>query len=96
MDYAAPGLTSFMQVVTAIISSSLPMISVVVLYFVHPVCIRFGIIGAFAMVFLLGVALFAGADRNEIFSATAANVSFETRRNNGNRTDRNLAASPFR
>jgi hypothetical protein len=72
VNYSANGLTLFMQVVTAVISSTLLIISVVVLYFVHPAGIRLGIIGAFTMVFSLGLALFAGADRNEIFAATAA------------------------
>jgi len=71
-NYSANGLTIFMQVVTAIISSTLLMISVVVLYFVRPAGIRLGIIGAFTMAFSLGLALFARADRNEIFGAAAA------------------------
>jgi hypothetical protein len=72
VDYTANGLNVFMQVVTAVISSTLLMISVVVLYFVRPAGIRLGIIGAFTMVFSLGLALFARADRNEIFGAAAA------------------------
>jgi hypothetical protein len=71
-DYSSKGLELFMQVVTAVISSTLLIISVVLLYFVHPAGIRLGIIGAFTIAFSLGLALFARADRNEIFAATAA------------------------
>jgi hypothetical protein len=61
-----------MQVLTAILSSLFLMISVVVLYFVHPAGARLGIIGAFTVIFSLSLAIFSGATRCEIFGATAA------------------------
>jgi hypothetical protein len=61
-----------MQIATAVLSSLLLMLSVVVLYFVGAPGARLGIIGAFTVIFSLGLALFSGVNRNEIFGATAA------------------------
>jgi hypothetical protein len=75
VDYQASNLLLIMQITTAVLSSLLLMISVVVLYFVHPTGARLGIIGAFTVIFSLSLAVFSGANRNEIFGATAAWVS---------------------
>jgi hypothetical protein len=72
VDYQASSLLLFMQIATAVLSSLLLMVSVVVLYLVHAPGARLGIIGAFTVIFSLGLALFSGANRNEIFGATAA------------------------
>jgi hypothetical protein len=72
VDYQASSLLLFMQIATAVLSSLLLMVSVVVLYFVRAPGARLGIIGAFTVIFSLGLALFSGANRNEIFGATAA------------------------
>ena len=72
VDYQAASLLLFMQVATAVLSSLLLVVSVVVLYFVHPQGARLSIIGAFTVIFSLGLAFFSGANRNEIFGATAA------------------------
>jgi len=72
VDYSSSTLLLLMQIVIAILSSVLLMISVVVLYFVHSSGVRLAIIGVFTVSFSLGLAFFTGANRNEIFTATAA------------------------
>jgi len=72
IDPKSSSLLLFIQFTTAILSSLLLMVSVVVLYFVHPTGARLGIIGGFTVVFSLCLVFFSGANRNEIFGATAA------------------------
>jgi hypothetical protein len=48
------------------------MISVVVLYFVRSSGARLGIIGGFTVFFSISLAVFTGANRNDIFGFTAA------------------------
>lgn len=72
VDYSSSSLLLSMQIATAILSSLLLMVSVVVLYFVRPAGARLAIIGAFTVTFSLGLAILTGANRNDIFAATAA------------------------
>lgn len=77
VDYSSSNLLLLIQILTAILSSLLLMISVVVLYFVRSAGARLGIIGAFTAFFSLSLAVFSGANRNEIFGATAACIAVQ-------------------
>ncbi|MCJ1403440.1 hypothetical protein MMC11_006663 [Xylographa trunciseda] len=58
--------------VGAILSSLLPTVAILVLYFVNTTLIRIGLIILFTAIFSLALALFTEAKKVEIFSATAA------------------------
>ena len=58
--------------VGAILSSLLPTIAILVLYFVKRVIVRIGLTIIFTSIFSLALSLFTEAKKVEIFSATAA------------------------
>ncbi|OJD39989.1 uncharacterized protein BKCO1_200057 [Diplodia corticola] len=58
--------------VTSVVASTLPIVSIVVLYFVQPLGARLGIIGAFNVVLAVSLAVFTKAKRAEVFAVTAA------------------------
>jgi len=58
--------------VGAILSSLLPTVVILVLYFVNKMLVRIGLIILFTAIFSLSLALFTEAKKVEIFSATAA------------------------
>jgi hypothetical protein len=59
-------------VVGAIISSILPTIVILVLYFVKRMIVRIGLVIIFTAIFSIALAIFTAARKVEIFSATAA------------------------
>ncbi|KAE9378641.1 hypothetical protein N431DRAFT_459974 [Stipitochalara longipes BDJ] len=77
VNYQATNLLLAVQITTAVLSSLLLLLSVVALYFVQPTGARLGIIGAFSVSFSLGLAVLSGANRNEIFAATAACIAVQ-------------------
>jgi len=62
------------NIITTLISSMLPITSVIILYFVDNIRARLGIVAAFLAVFSLTLALVTEAKRVEIFAATAGYV----------------------
>jgi hypothetical protein len=63
---------SFTAMIATMLSSLLPIVSIVVLYFVHSSPSRLGIIAGFTAVFSLAISLVTNATRVENFAATAA------------------------
>ena len=59
------------NLITMVISAILPVISVIILYFVHSMIARLGIVAAFTAVFVLTLAVVTDACGVEIFAATA-------------------------
>ena len=70
--YDEAALTKISNVVTAILSSLLPTVVILVLYFVNRMLTRIGLIITFTSVFSLALALFTEAKKVEVFTATAA------------------------
>ncbi|TAQ86463.1 hypothetical protein B7494_g5215 [Chlorociboria aeruginascens] len=64
--------SEFTSIIATILSSLLPVLSIVVLYVVHNMHIRLGIIAAFTAGFALLVSVITSASRVENFAATSA------------------------
>lgn len=65
---------TFTSIVATMLSSLLPIVSIVVLYLVHSTPARLGIIAGFTALFSIAVSLVTSAARVENFAATAAYV----------------------
>lgn len=60
------------RIVAVVLASILPVLSIVILYYVHPTNIRIGLIIVFSTLFSAVVALVSDARNSEIMAATAA------------------------
>ena len=60
------------QWVTSILASLLPIASIILLYCVHPMPARLGIIAGFNILLSISLIGFTGAKRSEVFAVTAA------------------------
>jgi hypothetical protein len=60
------------DLITTVISCVLPIASVIILFFVHSMIARLGIVAGFTALFSLTLAAVMAARRVEIFAATAA------------------------
>lgn len=60
------------SVISTVLASMLPVVSIVVLYFVTSMAVRLGIVAAFTAIFSLVLALITKGRRVEVFAATAA------------------------
>ena len=58
--------------ITSILASLIPIASIIVLYFVHSMPARLGVIGAFNLLISVCLSAFTNAKRSEVFAITAA------------------------
>lgn len=70
--YGEGTLRRITLLVTTALASLLPILSIVILYHVHPMKARLGIIAAFNVLISFCLALFTSAKRTDIFAVTAA------------------------
>jgi hypothetical protein len=75
--YSEKRIAKVSNVFGAIISSILPTLVILVLYFVKRMVVRIGLVIVFTAVFSLALALLTAARKVEIFSATAAFAAVE-------------------
>jgi hypothetical protein len=73
--YGDSGVTHLIRLGKAVAASLMPIVSIVILYFVKPLAARLGIIAALTAVFSLTLCHFTSASIKDVFSATAAYVS---------------------
>lgn len=71
INFEGEKLYKIVSIITTVISSMLPITSIIILYFVDNIRTRLGIIAAFMATFSLTLALVTEAERVEIFAATA-------------------------
>jgi hypothetical protein len=65
-------LLRFTSLVTTVVASLLPIVSIVVLYYLHDMGGRLGLIAVFTLVFALCLTGFSNAKTGEVFTATTA------------------------
>ena len=65
-------IRQFTRITAIVVSSVLPILSIVVLYFIESQLARLGAVVAFAVLSSLALALFSNAKNGEIIAATAA------------------------
>lgn len=65
-------LTRITGMVTSVVASALPILSIVILYFVRSLEARIGIIAVFNLILSICMAVFTKAKRAEIFAVSAA------------------------
>ncbi|KAI0862056.1 hypothetical protein F4860DRAFT_473285 [Xylaria cubensis] len=70
--YSDERIVVFLGIVGSILSSVLPTISIIILFFVHDMLARLGLVTLFTFLFSLTMCLATKAKRYEIFAATAA------------------------
>ncbi|KAH8760689.1 hypothetical protein BGZ57DRAFT_608889 [Hyaloscypha finlandica] len=75
--YSDEHIHATIGVIGTVASSLAPMISIIVLYVIHSVKIRLGLVCVFTFIFSLVLALATKARRIEIFAATAAFASVQ-------------------
>ena len=71
-DYSDRTITKLSSLVATVLSSVLPIVGVIVLYFVENTLARIGIIAGMTALFSVCLALLTSATKSEIFAATAA------------------------
>jgi hypothetical protein len=64
-------LIAIIEVISTVISSMLPISSIIILYFISSLPARLGIILAYTALFSIALAIFTKARRIEIFAATS-------------------------
>lgn len=72
--YSAKKLKKASNITVAIVSSLLPAVVILALYFVKRMIVRIGLVILFTFMFSIAIAIFTAARKVEIFSATAAYV----------------------
>ena len=65
------------NVVASTISSLLPTLVILLLYFVNRMLVRIGLVIVFTAIFSLALSFFTTANKGEIFAATAAFAAVE-------------------
>ncbi|OQO12263.1 hypothetical protein B0A48_02904 [Cryoendolithus antarcticus] len=70
-DYSQKQTSRASTVIVTVLSSALPTITVLVLFFIHSLLIRIGLVIVFTALFSLALAVFSSADKATIFTATA-------------------------
>lgn len=60
------------HVASTVLASTLPVLSIVVLYLVHRMATRLGLVAIFTTIFSASLAILTNARRVDVFSATAA------------------------
>jgi len=73
-NYSDRAITKISSLIATVLSSVLPIVGVIVLYFVADTLARIGIIAAMTALFSCCLALLTAAKKSEIFAATAAYV----------------------
>jgi hypothetical protein len=71
-EYDDARLIAMIEVISTVISSLLPISSIIILYFVTSQPARLGIILGYTAMFSIALAIFTKARRVEIFAATSA------------------------
>ncbi|KAE8447378.1 hypothetical protein EG329_010792 [Mollisiaceae sp. DMI_Dod_QoI] len=71
-EYSDKHISGFVKVMGTVVSSVLPIGSIMALYFVKSVLVRLGLMAVFTALFSLAMAVFSGAKRVEIFAAASA------------------------
>lgn len=72
MEYEESKLATIASIVGTVLASLLPIICILVLYFVRSTLTRLGIMVVFTTLFSTTLAIFTSARRVEIFASTAA------------------------
>lgn len=72
LHYSEARLYRFNNILVSVISSALPVLAIVALYFVRDTGTRIGAMAGFTILFALALAIFTNARRLEIFASTAA------------------------
>lgn len=70
-------ITKIADVLAAVISSLLPTVMILVLYFVRSMLWRLGLLIIFTAIFSASITLFTNAKKVEVYSATAAFAAVE-------------------
>ena len=70
--YSSKRIGRVSNIVVAVVSSILPTLVILVLYFVKRMIVRIGLVIFFTAIFSIALAAFTDARKVEIFSATAA------------------------
>ncbi|PQE07040.1 ATP synthase subunit gamma protein [Rutstroemia sp. NJR-2017a BBW] len=76
-EYKEKTVTRVADMIGISIASLLPVLAVIVLYSVHEMLVRLGIIAMFTVVFALALMVTTNAKRVEIFAATAGFASVQ-------------------
>ncbi len=74
MQYSNSALLRFNTILVTVVSSAIPVLAIVTLYFVQNTLDRIGVLVAFTIAFALALALFTNATRLEIFATTSGYV----------------------
>ena len=74
--YSGDKMAKTGNIAVAVLSSVLPTLAILVLYFVNRMIVRIGLIILFTALFSVTLAVFTAARKVEIFSATAAYVIY--------------------
>ncbi|ETN46597.1 uncharacterized protein HMPREF1541_00783 [Cyphellophora europaea CBS 101466] len=72
VEYSDKGIVKFSSLLATVISSVFPVLGVIILFFVHDLLARIGIIAGLTAVFSFCLAIVTKARKVEIFAATAA------------------------
>lgn len=72
MEYSDAYLLRINSVLVSVLSSLIPVMAIVALYFVHTTARRIGVTVAFTTIFAFVLAQFTNARRLEIFASTSA------------------------
>lgn len=72
LHYSEARLYRFNNILVSVLSSALPVLAIVALYFIRDTGRRIGAMAGFTILFALALAIFTNARRLEIFASTAA------------------------
>ncbi|KAI0376221.1 hypothetical protein F5Y04DRAFT_286144 [Hypomontagnella monticulosa] len=75
--YSDANLRAIVHVISSVMSTIVPVVSIVVLYIIQSIPLKLGLICIFSMVFSLAMSLITSARRVEIFAAAAAFASVQ-------------------
>ncbi|TQN71770.1 hypothetical protein CSHISOI_03730, partial [Colletotrichum shisoi] len=76
-DYDSRKIQRFSDVVVGALSASIPTVAILVLYFVHNMTHRIGIVIVFTFIFSVAFSTITGAKKAEVFAAIAAFAAVE-------------------
>lgn len=75
--YSEKGVRIAVRILGSLLSSLMPMISIIVLFFVNRLIVRLGLVCIFTLLFSLCMSLGTNARRMEVFASTAAFASVQ-------------------
>ena len=76
-SYSSKSVNRLGSALVAALSSILPTLAILVLYYVHDMVQRIGLVIVFTTLFAMALAVFTDAKQVEVFSATAAFAAVE-------------------